>query len=119
LLISGCATPGLGTNDFRRELFNKKDWPIETKQNFIDGKVCLGMTKEQVFWLLGSPLTWSNFPIDGNIYETWSWGLRTPSSSDSGWITTFDFKDDVLIGYSGRGKYFSYKGIEDLRNYKK
>jgi hypothetical protein len=87
-ILSGCATiPGL-----------------------TDHKINIGMTKEQVFWKIGSPGEWSKRAIDGHVYETWS-GYNLGCDS-------YDFIDGILIGYSTRGRYYSKDGVEDVRNYK-
>lgn len=117
LFIAGCATPGIGTEGFRQNLANKKNWPEETIKDFVSGKLGLGMTKEQIFWLCGSPITWSKYPTKDGIFETWTYWV--PHGSISERVTTFDFKDGLLIGYSGNGKYFSDKHSEDLRNFEK
>jgi hypothetical protein len=72
-------------------------------------QVNFGMTKEQVMWKVGSPLNWSCQTINNHTYETWSfWG-------DS---RTYDFVDNVLVGYSERGRYYSKESIEDVRDYR-
>lgn len=111
--LNGCATPGKGTQSFRKDLVAKKDFPKDTALDFISGKIKLGMTKEQIFWICGSPMSWSKYPGKECIFETWSY--LVPHGSLSERIVTFDFKDGMLIGYSGNGKYFSDKYSEDLR----
>jgi len=115
--LNGCATPGIGTESFRKELATKKDFPKDTVSDFVAGGIKLGMTKEQIFWICGSPMNWSKYPSKEGIFETWSYWV--PHGSISERIVTFDFKDGILIGYSGNGKYFSDKYSEDLRNFTK
>lgn len=115
--LNGCATPGIGTESFRKELVAKKDFPKDTALDFIAGKIKLGMTKEQIFWICGSPMNWSKYPGEESMFETWSYSI--PQGSISERILTLDFKDGILIGYGGNGKYFSDKYAEDLRNFTK
>lgn len=118
ILLSGCATSGLGNKDFRQSLINKKDWPKDTIQDFISGKIKLGMTKEQIFWLVGSPLYWIKYPTKEGIFESWFYECpRGASYNQMTW--SYDFKDNILIGYSGNGRYFGKENIEDVRNFKK
>jgi len=119
--LAGCATtPGIMSDEFRKELAAKKDWPQDTKQSFIDGKIKLGMTKEEVFFLVGSPLNWSKYTTKDGVFETWSWWQPPVSQAmNSVLITSFDFKDGVLVGYSGEGRYYDKNGTEDLRDYSK
>jgi hypothetical protein len=118
LLLSGCATPGVSIPEFRKELANKKDWPKETTYDFIEGNIKLGMTKEQILWLAGSPLYWTKYPTKEGIFESWFYqdvSFATAAKK----VTSFDFKDNILIGYNYRGKYYSKEYPEDIRNYTK
>jgi hypothetical protein len=71
-----------------------------------DRKVSIGMTKEQVFWKVGSPLNWTRQVINGKTYETWSF------FNDA---STYDFIDNILVGYSYRGRYYLKDSVEDVR----
>ena len=124
LFLCGCATPGLISCDFRKSLVTKKSWPAETVKDFVDGKTTIGMTKEQVFWLNGSPLHWTRYPTKDGIFESWFYAGSTssyllPVGDCTDLLTSFDFKDDRLIGYSGNGKYFSANQTEDVRSFSK
>jgi hypothetical protein len=73
-----------------------------------DRKVNIGMTKEQVLWAVGSPLNWTRQTIDGKVYETWSFW-------NDGY--TYDFVDNILVGYSVRGRYYSKDKTIDVRDW--
>jgi hypothetical protein len=88
LILSGCATPGL---------------------IYTHDKVKIGMTKEQVMYICGSPGLWSKQNINNKIYETWSY---------DNFAETYNFVDNILIGFSRNGAYHSENRIEDVRNYK-
>jgi hypothetical protein len=42
-----------------------------------------------------------------------------PIASPETGLDSFDFKDGVLIGYSGNGTYLTKDGKEDVRDFKK
>lgn len=113
----GCATPGvvgiLKDKGTLISIFNKhKDWDEATRDSFIKGELCIGMTKGQILYLQGSPASWSKFKISNDIYESWSWQIS------AAYYSTCDFKNENLIGYHRRGKYVGSEGIDDVRNYK-
>jgi len=68
----------------------------------------IGMTKQQVFWLRGSPAYWSRQEIDGHKYESWTYTL---------FPDVYDFRDGVLVGHGYAGRYYSKEGVDDLRSY--
>lgn len=113
----GCATPGVSSSEFRRNLASSKNWDEKTKQNFIEKNPTFGMTKEQIFWMCGSPEKWSKQTIGDVIFETWIYSI--PQGGLSLRITTFDFQNGILAGFSGNGRYFSSDKTDDLRNYQK
>lgn len=112
-LLSGCSTPGTTDTSFREELSTKRNWDEETTRKFIERKIALGMTKEQVLYLQGSPLHWTKYPTSDGVFESWSYPFP-----QNRFQSTFDFKDGILIGYSGSGRYTG-KEIEDVRDFKK
>jgi len=125
LFFVGCATPSefyrpfAGISGARKDrgtlilIFNKhKDWPQETKENFIKGELQLGMTKGEVLYLQGMQLGWSRHKLENDVYESWSWSAATS------YYDTCDFKNGILVGYYAvDGKYFSTSGVDDVRNY--
>lgn len=110
ITISGCATPGMVGSSFRKKMLNERNFPETTREDFIKGNIKLGMTKEQVLWIKGSPSYWTRYPTSSGVFESWSYHTTCDS---------YDFKDDKLIGYSTRGKYVGDNFVEDVRNFLK
>lgn len=74
----------------------------------------IGITKRQVYQDRGDPVLWSRQVINGHTYETWGYMYAC--------VGTYNFVDDVLVGYSkrppfGNMKYFSKDGTEDIKDY--
>jgi uncharacterized protein YceK len=76
----------------------------------------IGMTRGQVYKLIGSPTAWTRKVIGGTVYETYFY--------DTFVVGNYDFVDGVVVGYSGRDSYLdcmnyhSEKGIEKSRDVK-
>jgi outer membrane protein assembly factor BamE (lipoprotein component of BamABCDE complex) len=123
LFVSGCtAATAISKN---RESLIKKDWPQDTIEDFRQGVIEIGMTKEQVFYLLGSPYYWTRYELQEGIFE--SWFYASPEQTKKMFVASCDFKNDILIGYSGgstsailstKGCYYSKDKNFDVRNYK-
>jgi len=80
-----------------------------TNDKNLSKVIKIGMTKEQIFNIESSPTIWSRQEINGHIYETWTY---------IDLYKTYDFADNVLVGYSsGHGRYHTKSGIEDTRNF--
>jgi len=74
----------------------------------------LGMTKRQLYADRGDPASWTRQVINGHTYETWGYIYAV--------VGTYDFVDDVLVGYSkrppfGNSKYISKDKEEDLTDF--
>ncbi len=115
--MTGCASsnlPGVSGPIFRQEISQHKDWPIETIESFNDGKVMIGMTKEQVFILRGSPGFWSNFLTGNDVIDIWHYDGILPGKNP---YNAFSFKNDKLTSYSYGGKLFTSSKTVDVRDY--
>jgi len=121
--LCGC-TAATAISSNRKSLI-KSDWPKDTLQEFREGIIKIGMNKEQVFHLLGSPGYWTRYELQEGVVESWFWAA--PEQSKLAWVTSCDFKNDVLIGYSGgqisnlfttKGCYHTKDKDFDVRNYK-
>jgi len=78
-------------------------------EEYEPGRIELGISKERVFEIDGSPSYWTRFPTSDGVFESWKYHTH---------MRAYDFKDGVLIGYSHRGRYISADYFEDVRNYK-
>ena len=129
LAILGC-TPGFITTKTDTAYYTKlierhPQWPKSTLRHFKSGRIMIGMTKEQIFYLLGSPHYWIRHNINGDIYETWLYAA--PEYTSSGNIMSCDFKNGYLTGFSGgNSNSFSTKGcyhtkgkVLDVRDWQK
>ena len=112
LLLPGCSSPALTTGSRLRLISSHPEWPQATIEQYKNGRLSIGMTKSQVFTLTVSPNWWSRFEINGDVYESWNY------ASGCGFADTIDFKNDLVIGYSHAGKYYSQKSTTDLTNYR-
>jgi outer membrane protein assembly factor BamE (lipoprotein component of BamABCDE complex) len=123
-LISGCsAATAINSN---RESLIKNDWHKDTLQDFHEGNIKIGMAKEQVFYLLGSPTYWTRYELSEGIFE--SWFYAAPEQTKLMWVLSCDFKDNLLLGYSGgtmtnkfstKGCYYTEDKVYDIREYRK
>jgi|GEM_PF-6483773 len=121
--LCGC-TAATAISSNRKNLI-KSDWPKDTLQEFREGIIKIGMNKEQVFFLLGAPQYWTKHELQEGIFESWFWAA--PEQTKVMWVTTCDFKNGILTGYSGgvssrlstKGCYYSKDKIEDVRDFKK
>jgi len=77
-------------------------------------KIKIGMPKNEFLILYREkaveyPDSWSKKVINGNTYETFYYQQNA---------STFDFVNNVLVGYCIQRRYYSKDGVEDLRNNK-
>jgi len=74
------------------------------------------MTKGEVIdtyqHFTGFPINYTRKFIDGHTYETLYYGFSPE------FVATFDFVDNVLVGYYDREYYHTKDGEEDIRNLK-
>ena len=82
---------------------------VTTFDNYLSNRLQIGMTKNQVYHVIGSPTKWIRQVNNGKIYENWHGSMQSIDC---------DFVDGVLAGWSWAGIYHSKDGIEDVRNYK-
>jgi len=121
--LCGC-TAGTAMSSNRKSLI-KNDWPRDTIHEFNKGIIKVGMNKEQVFHLLGSPEYWTRYEFQEGVFESWFWA--TAEQSKLAWVASCDFKNGILIGYSGgqlhnhfttKGCYHTKDKDFDVRDYK-
>ena len=77
--------------------------------NYLSRRLQIGMTKNQVYHVIGYPTKWTRQVNNGNVYENWHGSV---------FALDCDFIDGVLVGWSWAGIYHSKDGIEDVRDYK-
>ena len=112
-IMLGCApgfvTTKTNTTYYTNLIHKHPHWPKDTLQSFKSGNISIGMTEEQIFYILGAPNYWIRHNINGDIYETWLYAA--PEYTPSGNIMSCDFKNGYLTGFSGGNKNsFSTKG---------
>ena len=82
---------------------------ITTTDKYLSGKLQIGMTKNQIYHIIGYPTKWIRQDINGKTYENWHGHM---------FEVDCDFVDGVLTGWSWAGIYHSKDGVENVRNYK-
>jgi len=122
LFLSGCtAATAISKN---RDVLIKENWPRDTIGDFRQGVIKIGMTKEQVFYLLGSPYYWTRYELSEGIFE--SWFYAAPEQTKIMFVASCDFKNGILTGFSGgttsgwstKGCYYTKDKVFDVRDYK-
>jgi hypothetical protein len=82
---------------------------VTTTENYFSNRLQIGMTKNQVYHIIGYPTKWIRQVNNGKIYENWHGHM---------FDINCDFVDGVLAGWSWGGIYHSKDGVEDVRDYK-
>jgi hypothetical protein len=72
------------------------------------GNPQIGMTKQDIMKKCGAPNSYSRQVINGKTYETWYYYIFSG---------TYDFVDNVLVGYFKSSRYYIKDNVDDLRTY--